>query len=116
MDVAAVLNEAIEHLIAVLDLTKAYDLVVRAILIEKLENMSVPKDLVAKITIFPVPIIVKTAGDVTHTLVTLTTGLTQGGPSPALFRVFIDDPAGELRKPRVKKQRSQDLAWQTRPI
>lgn len=104
LDVAAILNEAIEHLIAVLDLTKEYDRVVRAILIQKIESMNIPKDLVAQITIFLVPLIVKTAGDETHTLVALTTGLKQGGAaSPALFRVFIDDLASELRKAQGKE-------------
>lgn len=49
--------------------------------------------------VFLVPIFVHTAGDVTNTIAILTTGLTQGGSaSPALFRIFIDDLPGELRK------------------
>lgn len=64
----------------------------------KLERMGIPQDLVNQIAVFLVPLIVQTTGDVTHTVATLTTGLTKGGAaSPALFRIFIDDLSGEVR-------------------
>lgn len=57
---------------------------------------------------FLVPLLVQTAGDVTHTVAVLTTGLTQGGASsPALFRLFIDDLAGELRKAQGKEAKAE---------
>lgn len=72
---------------------------VRGLLIEKLERMGLQQDLVNQIIFFLVPLLVQTAGDAIHKIVTLTTGLTQGGSSPpALFRIFIDDLAGDLRK------------------
>lgn len=74
--VAAVLNEADEYLVVVLDLTKAYDRVVRAILIEK-EKMNVPEDLINQIIEFLVPLLVQTNGEVTHIVAVLTTGWTR---------------------------------------
>lgn len=99
IDVAAVLNEAIQYLVAVLDLTKAYDRVVRGLLVKKIERMSLPQDLVNQIIIFLVPLLLQTSGDVAYTIAKLSTGLTQGGSaSPALFRIFIDDLSSDLRK------------------
>lgn len=63
-----------------------------------MRKLNVPENLISQITIFLVPLLVRTTGDVTNTLAILTTGLTQGGSaSPALFRIFIDDLAKELR-------------------
>lgn len=105
IDVAAVLNEAVQHLFAILDLTKAYDRVVRARLIEKLKSMDITQDLVNQIVVFLVPLVVQTAGDVTRATAIITTGLAQGGSaSPALFRIFIDDLAGDLRQAQGKNR------------
>lgn len=102
-------------MIAVLDLTKAYDRVVREILVTKLESMGVPPNLVSKIIVFLVPLLVQTAGDVTHTVAVLTTGLTQGAgglASPALFRIFIYDLAGELRTAQGKPAEEEGDSWE----
>lgn len=83
---------------AVLDLTKAYDRVVRELLTLRLEKMKLKQELVNQIIVFLVPLLVKTAVDVTQATALLTTGLTQGGAaSLALFRIFIEDLANELR-------------------
>lgn len=104
MDIAAKLNELVQKIIAVLDLTKAYNRVVRAMLIEKLEKMGIPQDLVTQIVVFLVPLIVQTAGDVTKLTVTLTTDLAEGGTaSPPLFRIFIDDLERPLRQAQGKE-------------
>lgn len=103
VDFAAMLNSAKEYLVAILNLTKAYEKVVRGLLITKLEKMGIPKNLENQIIVFLVPMLVQTAGDVTHTVAVLTTGLTQGGSAySGLFRIFIDDLAKALRKAQGK--------------
>lgn len=103
IDVAAILSQAVEYFVAVLDLTKAYDRVERELLIKKLDGMKLPTDLVNQIIIFLVPLLVQTEGDVTNAISLLTTGLTRGGAaSPALFRIFIDDLAQALRETQRK--------------
>lgn len=70
VDVAAVLNEAAEYLVAVIYLTKAYDRVVRALMMEKFEKIGVPQDLINQIILFLVPLLLvyysKRPGTSTH--------------------------------------------------
>lgn len=97
------MNEAKNHLIAVLDLTKAYNQVVRQLLKDKLEEMKLTQNLIDQIVILLLPLLVRTVGYVTHAVAFITTGLTRGGStSTALFRILIDDLAWELRKSHGK--------------
>lgn len=74
-------------------------------LVEKLEQLGIPQNLVNQVVVFLLPLTVQTAGDVTKTIAILTTGLTQGGSnSPTLFRILIEDLAGALRKARGKDE------------
>lgn len=98
LDIAAVVDTELGELLAVLDLDKAYDRVIRKLLVEKLESHGVPLDLVSQLIVFLGPLLVRTAGDLTRTVALLTTGLLQGGTaSLTLFRFFINDLAGDLR-------------------
>lgn len=64
-----------------------------------------PNNLVHQQVIFLLSILVSTSGGVIETTAVLTTGLVQGGTaSPALFRYFIDDLAGELREGQGKSR------------
>lgn len=81
-----------------MDLANAYDKVVRQLLLDKLVDKGVPVNLVNQLRVFLLPLLVHTAGDITRTIATLTTGLVQGGTaSPSLFRFFINDVAEEMR-------------------
>lgn len=94
VDVAAQLEIDEFILAAILDLTKAYDRVSRQVLINKLEELGVPRDLINQIMIFLLPLSVTTAGDVKSACAILMVGLVQGGKaSPALFRIYINDLA-----------------------
>lgn len=68
------------------------------LLVDKLKKHGVPKNLINQLIVLMLPLLVSTAGDLTETIAVLTKGLLQGGTaSPALFRFFIDDLAGDLR-------------------
>lgn len=70
--------------------------------------MGIPQDLVSQIVVFLVPLIIQTAGDVTRATAILTTGLAKcGSASPALFRIFIDDFAGDLRQAQGKHREGE---------
>lgn len=89
IEIAARLEEQVGKLMAVLDHAKAYDKVIRQILIDKLRKHGVPANLIHQLIIFLLPLLAKTAGDLTNTIATITTGLVQGGTSsPRLFPIF----------------------------
>lgn len=70
--------------------------------------MGIPTYLVNQIVFFLVLLAVQTAGDVTPIEAIVTTGLTQrGAASTALFRIFIDDLVGALRKALPCKTRAR---------
>lgn len=90
---------------AVLDIAKAYEKVIRKLLTEKLLRQGFPDNLVNQLILFLLTLLVKTAGDLTETTAVLTTGLVQRGTaSPALFRFFINDLAGDLRVAQGKSR------------
>lgn len=76
--VVAIISNAEEYFVAVLYLTKAYNRVVRQLLIEKLECMNLPRDLINQLIVFLVPFLVQIAGDVAKLIVVLITGLKWG--------------------------------------
>lgn len=83
--------------IAVLDLAKAYDSIVKALLLGKLEG-KVNTDLANQLLIFLLTVRAKVAGDITDTEIVMKKGLTQGETSsPALFKMYINDLPDELR-------------------
>lgn len=98
LDIAAVVEAELGQMLAVLDLPKAYDKVIRKFLVDKLLKQDIPENLVNQLIIFLLPLVVSTAGDLTEAIAVLTKGLVQGGTeSPALFRFFIKDLADDLR-------------------
>lgn len=75
----------------------------------------IPLKIIHQLMIFLMPLLVRTAGDVTETVAVLIKWLIQGGiASPALFRFSIDDLSGDLRegkgKPRTATWESLDDA------
>lgn len=95
--VAALLRKGIYYLL-VLDLSKAYDTVLKAMLIEKLKKL-LPVNLVKQLLVFITSVMAKVAGDITETPIPMRRGLTQGGTSsPPLFKVFINDLPEEIRE------------------
>lgn len=83
--------------IAVLDLTKAYDSIVKAFLFQKLQG-KVDSNLANQLLIFLLTVRAHVAGDITKTEVIMRKGLTQGGTySPALFKLYINDLPDEVR-------------------
>lgn len=84
-----------------LDLEKAYDWVVRQLLLDKLTKYGVPTNFVNQLLVFLLPILFRTAGDLTESIAVLTTGLLQGvTASLALFIFLIGDLNGDLCEAR----------------
>lgn len=80
---------------------------VRQSLIDKLIGKGIPPNLIHQLVIFLLSFLVRTARDLTETTAILTIGLVQGDTaSPALFRFFIDDLAGDLREGQEKARKA----------
>lgn len=91
------IQDGIEFIL-VLDLSKAYDTVLKLLLIEKLKKV-IPPNLVIQLRVFISTVIATVTGDITNLAVSMRRGLTQGGTSsPPLFKVFINDLPKALRK------------------
>lgn len=102
--VAALLKRGIQYLL-VLDLAKAYDSVLKLLLIEKKRTV-VPENFVSKLKVFITTVVEKVSGDITNTPTIMRRSLIQGGTSsPPLFKVFINDLPEKLR--RVLKEKFQ---------
>lgn len=87
MEVAATVEAEVAQLLAILYQAKSYDKVIRRLLVDKLLAHGIPENLVNQLIIFLLPLLVRTAGDLTGTVAVLTKGLVQGGTaSPVLFR------------------------------
>lgn len=83
--------------IAVLDLAKAYDSIVKAFLFQRLQG-KVDSNLANQILIFLLTVRAQVAGDITNTEVIVRKGLTQGGTSsPALLKMYINDLPDDVR-------------------
>lgn len=76
--------------LAILDLAKAYDSIVKALLLLKLE-ITVDQNLANQILVFLLTVHERVAGDITNTDVIMRKGLTRGASSPALFKMYIND-------------------------
>lgn len=99
LDIARTVESELGQMLAVLDLAKAYDRVIRRLLVKKVDAHGVPAGLVSQLILFMVPLLVLMAGYLTGTEALLTTRLSQGfTASPTLFRFFINDLAGDLRE------------------
>lgn len=70
--VAVMIRKGI-NFILVLDLSKAYDTVLKALLIEKLKE-SIPTNLVNKLRVFITTVTAKVTGDITNTIIPLKRG------------------------------------------
>lgn len=82
----------------VLDLAKAYDSILKLLLIEKLEE-KVPQNLVRQLKVFIMTVVARVTEDITNTPIPMRPGLTQGGTSsPLLFKLFINDLPAKLRE------------------
>lgn len=100
--VAAMIRKGI-NFILVLDLSKAYETVLKALVIEKLKEI-VPVNLVNKLRVFIKTVTAKVTGDITNTIIQMKRGLTQGGTSsPPLLKVFINYLPSELRRTLIEK-------------
>lgn len=97
LSVLAALKKGIEF-VFVLDLAKAYDNV-QKILMEGKLRQEVDDNLTNQLIIFLLTVQAKVTGDISHTMINMLRGLTQGGTSsPALFRVFINSLPVEIRQ------------------
>lgn len=94
--VAALLRKGIQYIL-VLDLAKAYDTVLRRLLLEKLKRR-VLRNLVNQLRVFLSTVVDRVAGDITNTRIPMKRGLTQGGTSPPKFKLFINDLPEGLSK------------------
>lgn len=109
LEIASRLEKEVGQILAILDLAKAYDRVIRRVLVENLLRHNIPENMVNQLIVFMLLLLVKTAGDLTETVSILTTGLVQGGTSsPALFSFFINDLAGDLREAQRKEREPRD--------
>lgn len=98
--IAAMIESKSGKMLEVLYLAKAYERVIRQLLIDKIIRYGVPTNLINQLIVFILPLLARTEGDVTETIEVFTTGLVQGGTasrSPALFGFLIDDLSGDLR-------------------
>lgn len=87
----------------VLDLAKAYDSVLKTLLIKKLERV-IPINLLNYLKVFISTVVATVSGDITNTIIPMRRGLTQGGTSsPPLFKVFINELPAQLRTELRKK-------------
>lgn len=95
--VAALIREDI-YFILVMDLSKAYDTVLKALPIEKLKK-ALPVKLVSQLKVFITMLMARVSGDITNTPIPMLRSLKQGGTSStSLFKVFINDLPRELRR------------------
>lgn len=83
--------------IAVLDLAKAYNSIVKALLLGKLTD-KLDLNLANQLLTFLLTVRAQVAGEITDTEIIMKRGLAQGGTSsPALFKLYINDLPDELR-------------------
>lgn len=76
--ITAAVEAEIGQLLSVLDQTKAYNIVIRKLLVDKLIAQGIPDKLVNKLIVFLLTLLVSTEGDLTGTVSLLTKGLVQG--------------------------------------
>lgn len=95
--VAELIRNGVRYVL-VLDLSKAYDTVLKLLLIKKLQRI-IPSNLLSQVKVFISTVVVKVSGEILNTLIPMRRGLTQAGTTfPPLFRIFINDLPEELRK------------------
>lgn len=94
--VAALIREVI-YFIMVLDLSEAYDTVLKALLIEKLQKV-LPSNLVQYFLVFITTVRANVSGDITNKPIPMRRCLIKGGTSsPPLFKLFINGFPTKLR-------------------
>lgn len=83
--------------ILILDVSKAYDTVLKMMLIEKLKTLT-PANILNQFRMFIHTLVAKVDGYISNTIVQMRRGITQGGTSsPPLFRIFINHLPESLR-------------------
>lgn len=78
LDIAAMIESKFGQLLAVLDLAKAYDKVIRQLLVDKLTKHGVPTNIINQLIVFLLLLLARTVGYVKETIAVLTIGLVQG--------------------------------------
>lgn len=90
--------KTVAKFLSILDLAKAYDSVIKALLLQKLED-KVDTNLVSQLLVFLLTVRAFVAGDITKTEIIMQKGLTQGGTSSlALFKLFMYDLPEQIRE------------------
>lgn len=109
-------KKAAASFLAVLDLLKAYNSVIKQLLLHKLRQQ-VDENLANQILIFILSVKSKVAGEITQTTIHMEKGLTQGGTSsPALFRMFINDLPQAVRDALHEKGKNTAELYPTRLV